>query len=198
MKRTGQRLVHSVLVTLGGALLLASVARGQQAPREMTLTEKIASATSSAPAAVASQATILDWPASPTAQPTVLRHGTNGWVCYPDFPGSAGTDPVCLDKSAQAFVDAHVGHKRPQLTSIGVVYMLAPGSSSSGSNTDPYATAPTPDNQWGQDGPRMVIVVPDVGALQGLPTTRQDGAPFVMWAGTAYAHIMVPLPSLQR
>jgi len=180
------------LALVGGALLIAIPAAAQQAPHPMTGMQKIANAVSAAPAALAAQATILDWPASDSAPPAVLRQGTNGWVCYPDVPGTEGNDPMCLDKSWQAWAAAYFTHKPPQLSSIGVSYMVAPGGGS-GSNTDPYATGATADNQWGHDAPHLMIVVPDVAALQGLPITRQDGAPFVMWAGTPYAHIMVPL-----
>jgi len=99
---------------------------------------------------------------------------------------------MCFDKAWQAWLQAYLTHKPPQLSSIGVSYMIAPGGGT-GSNTDPYATAPAADNEWGHDAPHLMIVVPDLAALQGLPTTRQDGAPFVMWTGTPYAHIMVPL-----
>ena len=184
--------VRLAMVLLGGALVISPAAAAQRATHAMSPTEKIANAMSAAPRALASQATIMDWPASDSVPPPVLRQGTNGWVCYPDIPATEGNDPMCLDKSWQAWVEAYVTHKPPQLSSIGVSYMIAPGYGT-GSNTDPYAAGPTADNQWGHDAPHLMIVVPDLAALQGLPTTRQDGAPFVMWTGTPYAHIMVPL-----
>lgn len=36
-----------------------------------------------------------------------------------------------------------------------------------------------------------MIVVPNPDALKGLPTERTSGGPFVMFAGTPYAHMMV-------
>jgi hypothetical protein len=78
----------------------------------------------------------------------------------------------------------------------GISYMIAPGGSWA-SNTDPSGTSEKPDNQWGFDGPHLMIVVPNADALKGLPTTRTSGGPFVMYAGTPYAHIMIPLSNGQ-
>lgn len=187
-----ERITRSAVVLVAAVTIGFSAATAQQGARPMTKADKIANAMSAAPRALSSQATISDWPASQDAEPTVLRSGTNGWVCFPDYPETPGNDPMCLDQPWQAFLDAMMTQSTPHITSIGVSYMLAPGGAS-GSNTDPYATAATPDNEWGHDGPHLMIVLPDTTAFRGLPTTRQQGAPFVMWAGTPYVHIMVPM-----
>lgn len=183
-----------ILALVGVALLAVPILLAQQPMHRMTKAQKIANAMSAAPRGVASQATIMDLPASDTAPPAVLRPGTNGWVCYPTNPVHTGNDPMCVDKQWQQFISAVMAHKAPQTTAIGVGYMIAPGGGF-GSNTDPFAKAPTAENQWGHDGPHIMIIVPDTTALAGLPTTRQEGSPFVMWAGTPYAHIMVPIPT---
>src|SRR2546427_2802037 len=85
----------------------------------------------------------------------------------------------------------------PQIAREGTGYMTSPGGSY-GSNTDPFATKATPDNDWGYDPPHVMLLVPDPRALEGIPTKRQGGGPWVMWPGTAYAHIMVPLTSPKK
>ena len=50
----------------------------------------------------------------------------------------------------------------------------------------------TPDNHWSLHGPHMMILVPDTKALAGISTDPKNGGPYVMWAGTPYAHIMAP------
>ena len=72
------------------------------------------------------------------------------------------------------------------------MYMLEGGTDAS--NTDPYATEPTADNDWVKTGPH-VMVVGSQELLHGLSVGRQAGyqAPYVMWAGTPYAHLMVPV-----
>lgn len=73
--------------------------------------------------------------------------------------------------------------------------MIAPGGSPS-SNVDPTATGPTPDYEWGFDVPHPMIVVPDPSHLEDLPTKRSGAAPWVMYQGTPYAHIMVPIEDM--
>jgi hypothetical protein len=43
------------------------------------------------------------------------------------------------------------------------------------------------------EGPSLMIFVPDPAQLAGLPTTPQTEGPYVMWPGTPYAHLMVPV-----
>ena len=101
---------------------------------------------------------------------------------------------MCLDEVWMAWMDAYVTHKEPRITHVGIAYMIAPGGAS-GSNTDPYATKQTPDNEWGFDPPHTMVLVPNADALKGLPTDRKSGGPWVMYRGTPYVHIMVPVSS---
>jgi hypothetical protein len=158
----------------------------------MTRDQKIANAMTAAPASVSAQATILDWPAKEGEPPAVLRAGTNAWNCLPDMPESQGNDPMCADQSWMKWIEGYTAHKTPQLTSVGIGYMLAPGGGW-GSNTDPYAMAATADNQWGHHVPHLMIVVPNLASLEGISTDPKNGGPYVMYAGTPYAHIMAPI-----
>ncbi|HEX6307980.1 MAG TPA: hypothetical protein VFZ69_07320 [Longimicrobiales bacterium] len=153
---------------------------------------KIREAMSAAPASISAQATILDWPATEGGDPVVLRQGSNGWTCLPDLPVTDGSDPQCLDETWIGFIQAYLKKETPRLARVGIGYMMAPGGAHN-SNTDPYATGRTPDNDWGHDPPHLMLVVPDASALAGIPTKRENGGPWVMWAGTPYVHLMIPL-----
>jgi len=162
--------------------------------RTMTNTQKIANAMTAAPMSIAAKATILDWPADEKSQPTMLRAGTNGWTCLPDMPDTKGNDPMCMDEPWMKWVEAYMAKRTPNVGHVGIGYMLAPGGAW-GSNTDPYAMKETVDNHWGHHNPHMMIVVPDIKALDGISTNPQNGGPYVMYAGTPYAHIMAPVTS---
>jgi hypothetical protein len=164
------------------------------APAPGTPEAKIAQAESAAPPEVASGATILDWPASEGAQPAVLRQGTNGWVCYPSTPqaiGASDEDPMCLDKQFQDWAVAWISKKPPKITATGFAYMLRGDLGASA--TDPFAAAQTADNKWVQSGPHIMVVAPDVKTLESLPGEPAGGGPWVMWKGTPWAHVMVPV-----
>lgn len=157
---------------------------------------KIRDAMTAAPASIAAKATIMDWPASPGAQPMELRKGSNGWVCFPDMPDTKWYDPMCLDDQWLKWAEAWQNKTPPQIDRIGIGYMVS--SSGEGSNTDPYATARTPDNEWGVDPPHIMLLVPDPSMLEGMTTDRNNGGPWVMWKGTPYVHIMVPVDKPAR
>ena len=158
----------------------------------MTKDQKITNAMTAAPASVAAKATVLDWPAKEGEAPAVLRPGSNGWSCLPDMPDTQGNDPTCLDKPWMTWVAAYLAHKAPQVSSVGIGYMTAPGGAW-GSNTDPYAMSKASDNQWGLHQPHVMILVPDLKSLQAISTDPNNGGPYVMYAGTPYAHIMAPI-----
>ncbi len=154
---------------------------------------KIKSAMSAAPASIAENATIMDWPASEDGEMTLLREGTNAFTCLPDMPATSGNDPMCLDDPWLKWADAWMNKKEFKAEKMGFGYMLQGGSPES--NTDPYAEGPTDDNEWITDPvPHLMILVPDNSMLKGLPTSPDQGGPWVMWKGTPYVHIMAPMP----
>lgn len=190
-------LTNAVLaVLLLAALGCPRPAEEQQAaapagPEPGTPEWKIASATSAAPAAIAEYATVMDWPAEPGGAMKELRAGSSGWTCMPDVPGTPGNDPMCLDATFLEWAGAWMSKAKPTLEKTGLAYMLQGGTDAS--NSDPYATEPLPGEEWVKSGPHVMIVVPDPSALEGIPTDPNYGGPFVMWKGTPYAHVMVPV-----
>ena len=166
--------------------------KGMAMAPAMTKAQKIASAVSAAPSSISAKATILDWPEKDGMAPAVLRAGTNGWTCFPDMPNTKGNDPACMDKAWMQWADAYMSHTAPHVSSIGIAYMLGPGGGE-GSNTDPFATSATATNHWGHHPPHMMILTPDLKSLEGVSTDPMNGGPYVMFAGTPYAHIMAPL-----
>jgi len=153
---------------------------------------RIQNAMSAAPEAIAEGATIMDWPTEPDAPPTVLREGTNGWVCYPTSPGVPLDDPRCLDPVASMWSQAVEAGQIPTLTTIGVGYMLAGGGTASVS--DPSLREPPEGEDWRSHPPHFSLHFPP-GALDaaGLPEHPDRGGPWVMWASTPWAHVMVPV-----
>jgi hypothetical protein len=188
-----QRTTVLFLVALAGAAS-AGQAIAQAKP---TKAEKIANAMSAAMPSISGKATIMDWPATDGGAMTTLRAGTNGWTCLPDFPATKGNDPMCVDEQWMSFMGAMMSKSPPQIKRAGIGYMIAPGGAY-GSNTDPFAEKETPANDWGFDPPHVMLLVPDAKNLEGLPTKRQSGGPWVMWTGTPYAHVMVPLASPKK
>ena len=152
--------------------------------------DPIASAESAAPASIAHNASIMTADASGAMK--TVRQGTNGWTCIPDDPHTPGPDPMCMDGNALKWVQAMMAHKTPADGTPGIMYMLEGGTDAS--NTDPYAAKPTASNDWVKTGPHLMIVG-SKAVLAGYPSGAKPdtSAPYVMWAGTPYAHLMVPV-----
>lgn len=155
---------------------------------------KIQNAMSAAPDSVSSAATIMDYPATEGGESRQLRAGTNGWVCYPSTPapaGALGQDPMCVDGEFQKWAIAWMTKKPPRLTGVGVAYMLQ--GDRGASITDPFAMSAAEAKDWVVAGPHIMVVAPNTAALAALPGAPSGGIPWVMFKGTPYAHIMVPV-----
>jgi hypothetical protein len=110
----------------------------------------------------------------------------------PDSPATPGPDPMCGDANAMEWAMAWIGKSPPPEGKVGLMYMLEGGTDAS--NTDPYATAPAEGNNWIETGPHLMIMNA-MDLMAGYPEspTPDVHAPYVMWAGTPYAHLMVPI-----
>ncbi len=152
---------------------------------------KIQNATSAGPRTISAKATVLDWPEKEGGEMVVLRKGTNDWTCLVDDPNSPGNDPMCMDKASMQWAEAWMGKKEPKLTQPGIGYMLQGGSTAS--NTDPFAKKPVAGEKWQKD-PAHLMVFPS-GKLDPkvYGTDPKSGGPYIMWTGTPYEHLMVPV-----
>ena len=152
--------------------------------------DPIQSAMAAAPESISGKAAIVQ--AGADGSMKTLREGSNGWTCMPDNPTTPGPDPMCMDANAGQWAMAWIGKKTPPANTVGVMYMLAGGTDAS--NTDPYAQGPTEGNNWIETGPHL-MVVGSQDLLKGYPSGPKPDtkAPYVMWAGTPYAHLMIPV-----
>ncbi len=170
-----------------GALLLGA-SNVTAAPND---DELIASALAAAPAAVASKASVAVINQDGTFR--FLRTRPGQFTCFPDNPMSPGTDPMCLDGNAILWLKALLNKQQPREGVVGLAYMLMGGSDAS--NADPYAGQPKPGARWVDTGPHLMILnAPSL--LQGYPAQSENpdtSVPYVMWPGTPYAHLMVPV-----
>ena len=181
------------LAPLCSTLLLADAALADHAmdaaKAKPTDGQLIASAMTAAPAAVGKDATVITFDEKGAMR--VVRKGTNGFSCLADNPQTPGPDPMCADANAMEWMGALMAHQPPPAGKVGFMYMLAGGTDAS--NTDPYAAEPTKDNHWIKTGPHVMMV--GSGAMTGYPANPEPDTtqPYVMWAGTPYAHLMLPV-----
>jgi hypothetical protein len=151
--------------------------------------DKIARAMRAAPPSVSQNAAIVD------VDGTVLRSGTNEWVCMPGL-WEGDDHPMCNDAVWMKFMQA-IGAKAEFRTDrIGLSYML--DGDAKVNNADPFDTEPAPGEVWVEEGPHLMILLPDSSLLEGVSDDPHKGGPYVMWKDTPYAHIMIPVASREK
>lgn len=149
-------------------------------PREAMISDAL----SAAPPSLAATAAVMDW------EGNTLKEGSGPYTCMPTPAALQGKSPMCMDAPWMEWAHAWSNRTEFKTDRVGISYMLA--GDGGASNTDPFATGPTEDNQWVVEGPHLMIIVPDPAMLEGISTDPKNGGPYVMWKGTPYAHIMVP------
>jgi hypothetical protein len=173
----------------------APAAAAPAGPARGTPEWKIQDAMSAAPAVIASAATVMDWPGA-DGKMAQLRAGTNGWTCMPDDPNTPSDDPVCYDTQFGDWANAWMTHKAPHITAPAIAFMLQ--GATDASNTDPFKMKPDSGQPWVVTGPHIMLAVPDPRTLSKYPTDWHSGAPYVMFGGTPYAHLMIPVAERAR
>jgi hypothetical protein len=98
---------------------------------------------------------------------------------------------MCADSMAMLWAQGYITKSKPKNPSLGLAYMLH--GDTGVSNMDPYGMTQTPDNDWVVTGPHVMVLPADPARIKDVPTDHKAGAPFQMWKGTPYAHIMIPV-----
>ena len=152
--------------------------------------EYIAKAKTAAPPSIVNHATIImrqgDGP------PKTLQTGSNGFTCLVAPDGT----PACADANAMEWMKA-VGAKAAPPDKTGFIYMLAGDTGTT--NHDPHQRET--HQHWVQTGPHVMVVGKAAREMAGLYSRDVDvkdpSQPFVMYPGTPYEHLMLPVQSQQ-
>ena len=178
-------------IPIGLLTVIALIAPASAQPKHTppkTDKEKIANAMSAATKAVAQEATIVD--IDDKGNMKVLREGKGTFTCMPDNPMTPGNDPMCLDKGGMEWAHAWMTKATPP-PGVGFGYMLMGGSDAS--NDDPYATKPAAGKKWVDTGAHVMVLNPGTMADAYPKTADNPHKPYVMWPGTPYQHLMIPV-----
>ena len=202
-----RRLPTTIIMALVLSLVVAAALLGCEASTQKSASDKskaeaneseiskdeakIQSAMSAAPNSIAKDARIVDYPEK-AGQPLIeLREGTNGWACFPDWQATPGKDPMCFDKMWIQWFEAINTATDPNINQPGIAYMLQGGSDAS--NTDPFAMKPKEGQAWVSTPPHIMLIVPGKLDESLFSTDHHSGEPWVMYAGTPYEHVMIPV-----
>ena len=173
---------------------------------------KIWAYSTAAPSFIASGCTVIDMDGS------VLREGTNGWTAMAGNPrGMAGMSdsengwkdpheamPMVADAQGMKWAMAYMSGKKPELDHDGWMYMLHGDmgednsvgmrmSVDSDGEIDIKTKETAAEAQWIVSGPHLMLMPKDPSSLKGLTTDFNSGGPYIMFEGTGYDHVMIPI-----
>jgi hypothetical protein len=160
-----------VLALMIVAAVTASAQTARQGPE--TDKEKIADALRAGPTFITKDATLLDWPSTPTGDYRVLRKGTTEWTCLPGFPDYPHDEPGCFDQVFLQWIKDSLAGRLPHVDTVGIAYMYA------GAWIPHKAAVAEPPDQYFHVGPHIMIVTPNQNDLRAFSTDGTNGMSYV-------------------
>ena len=163
---------------------------------------KIWAYSTAAPSFIAANCSVVD------VDGTVLREGTNGWTAMAANPrGMADPEngwkdpheamPMVGDGPAMQWAMAYMGGKTPEMDTDGWAWML---HGDMGEDNRKHlvidkegVVKAKADGEWIESGAHLMLLPKDPASLEGQTTNFNTGAPYVMFKGTGYDHLMIPV-----
>ena len=140
----------------------------EQTMTEAIKQERIRRALLSGPSCVTTAATVAEMDRD--GQLTVLRPGTNDWICIPGNQDIIGATDMCADPMGMVWLrDVMARKPKPTNTSPGLIYML--NGATQHSYTDPFDTT----SPAIPIGPHWMILWPFDSNGAGLGSVMRDG-----------------------
>ena len=174
-------------------VVLLCVMAGQATEAQRERKSQIAWALSAAPPSIAAGAAVVTM--SDNGQIKDLRKGGNGWTCIVHDPATPMGHPLCLDKTGLQWMATAMSGHTPDPDKTGYSYMLKGGSTWSA--TDVTATKlPPGQKDFIRIPPHVMIMNAKIANSSGFPsgqTNPDTHKPFVMYGGTPYAIVIMPL-----
>ena len=159
---------------------------------------KIWAYSTAAPSFIASGCKVME------SDGTVLREGTNGWTAMPGNPrGMSDPEngwkdpheamPMVMDAQAMKWAMAFMSGKKPELDHDGWMYMLHGDMGEDNTKQSVFNKEDAAEGHWIESGPHIMLMPKDPSSLKGLTTDFNSGGPYIMFEGTGYDHVMIPL-----
>ena len=135
---------------------------------------------------------------------TMLREGTNGWTAMAANPrGMSDPEngwkdaheamPMVGDGPAMQWAMAYMGGKTPKMDSDGWAWMLHGDMGEDNTKHLVFNKEDAVEGEWIESGAHLMLFPKDPASLDGQTTNFNSGAPYVMFKGTGYDHLMIPV-----
>ena len=134
---------------------------------------------------------------------SVIREGSNGWTCQPANPRPVPASgwgspheamPACHDGEGMKWMMGYMAGKAPEMDRDTFMWMLHGDMGEDNTKAGVLNEEDSVPGQWIESGPHLMLMPKDPATLVDYPTDFTIGAPYVMFPGTPYAHLMIPVP----
>ena len=160
---------------------------------------KIWAYSTAAPSFIAANCTVMD-----SDGKTILREGTNRWTAMAGNPrGMSDPEngwknpheamPMVMDGQAMKWAMAFMSGKKPELDHDGWMYMLHGDMGEDNTKQLVFKKEDATEGHWIESGAHLMLMPKDPSSLKGQTTDFNSGAPYIMFEGTGYDHIMIPV-----
>jgi hypothetical protein len=154
-----------------------------------------------APSFIGERATVLD------QNNDVLRQGSNGWTCMPGnarpmpktgWPDAHQAMPICADKEALKWMQAYLSETTPNLNHDGFMWMLHGDVGEDNTTPMVMSEADSHVGHWIESGPHLMLMPKNPQSIAGHTSDFRIGSPYLMFPGSQYAHLMIPVEGYYR
>ena len=131
-----------------------------------------------------------------------LREGSNGWTCqngnprpFPETGWKSAHEamPVCHDDEGMKWMMALGEGTKPNLSRDSFMWMLHGDVGEDNLVPGVLDKKDTTPGQWIESGPHLMLMPKDPKTLENFTSDFSKGEPYVMFPGTDYAHLMIPV-----
>ena len=152
--------------------------------------------TSAAPTFIGDNASVIG------SSGDVLRKGTNGWTCQSGNPrpipkggwkNAHQAMAVCHDDEGMKWMMAYMSGTKPIMNRDSYMWMLNGDMGEDNTTPGVFNKEDSTPGEWIESGPHLMLMPKDPANLKNFSTDFSTGAPYVMFAGTDYAHLMIPV-----
>ena len=133
----------------------------------------------------------------------VIREGSNGWTCTAtlEMPEGGFETPqhgntLCADEEGFKWAEAYMTGGKPNMKRDAYIWMLNGDMGEDNMNSSFYGGDHDKAKMMGhfiESGPHLMLMPKDTKTIDNFPTDFRTGAPYQMFKGTPYAHLMIPV-----
>jgi len=176
-------------------MMLAALLPGAAAAVDKTSTAyQIELYTSAAPAFLSASATVIG------SNGTVLKEGTNSWYCLSSlavpatgWESARAASPICVDEVGKKWIDGYFAGTPVTLERDTYGWMAAGDTGYCNTNPMCQSDECCADGSFVASGAHMMLIPKDPTSLVGFPADSTKGEPYVMFPGSGYDHMMIPV-----